>query len=347
MANYTVKKGDTLSSIAKQYGTTYQDIAKANGIANPDLIQVGQTLKIGDANTPASTTANNQAYKPSEAVMQVETQLKQQLANKPGAYQSTWQDQLMDTVQQILDRKPFTYDLNGDALYQQYKDRAVSQGRMAMMDTMGQAAALAGGYGSSYAQQAGQQAYQGYLQGLNDKIPELYQLALSKYNAEGTALRDNASILAQMENQDYGRHRDLVADHNAELDRLYSRFDAERGFDYQLNRDKVADERWQKEFDEAKRQYDEQMAFSRAKLYNGNPIVPNLYGDEVDVEDDPVTEPPKNTYHDIANAVTNAILAGEPAEEIRKDIYDAVSSKQINQNQAQKLMTQYLQNYKK
>lgn len=43
---YTVKKGDTLSAIAKKYNTTYQEIAKKNGISNPNKIRVGQVLKI-------------------------------------------------------------------------------------------------------------------------------------------------------------------------------------------------------------------------------------------------------------------------------------------------------------
>ena len=43
---YIVKKGDTLSSIAKKYGTNYQKIAKDNGIANPNKIYVGQKLVI-------------------------------------------------------------------------------------------------------------------------------------------------------------------------------------------------------------------------------------------------------------------------------------------------------------
>lgn len=43
---YTVKKGDTLSSIAKKYNTTYQAIANKNRIKNPNFIRVGQVLKI-------------------------------------------------------------------------------------------------------------------------------------------------------------------------------------------------------------------------------------------------------------------------------------------------------------
>ena len=43
---YTVKSGDTLSAIAVKYGTTYQEIARKNGIANPNKIYPGQVLKI-------------------------------------------------------------------------------------------------------------------------------------------------------------------------------------------------------------------------------------------------------------------------------------------------------------
>ena len=43
---YTVKSGDTLSAIAKKYGTTYQKIASDNGISNPNKIYPGQKLVI-------------------------------------------------------------------------------------------------------------------------------------------------------------------------------------------------------------------------------------------------------------------------------------------------------------
>ena len=94
-----------------------------------------------------------------------------------------------------LNRKAFSYDLNADMLYQQYKDNYINQGKMAMMDTMGQAASMTGGYGNSYAQTVGQQAYQGHLQNLNNMIPELYQMALDRYNAEGDRLAMNFNLL--------------------------------------------------------------------------------------------------------------------------------------------------------
>ena len=43
---YIVKKGDTLSGIARKYGTTYQKIAKDNNISNPNLIYPNQKLVI-------------------------------------------------------------------------------------------------------------------------------------------------------------------------------------------------------------------------------------------------------------------------------------------------------------
>lgn len=43
---YTVRADDNLSAIASRYGTSYQSIASLNGLANPNLIYAGQTLKI-------------------------------------------------------------------------------------------------------------------------------------------------------------------------------------------------------------------------------------------------------------------------------------------------------------
>ena len=43
---YTVKSGDTLSAIAKKYGTSINNIVKLNNIKNPNLIYPNQKLRV-------------------------------------------------------------------------------------------------------------------------------------------------------------------------------------------------------------------------------------------------------------------------------------------------------------
>ena len=126
----------------------------------------------------------------------------------PSGYQSQYKDQIQGLYDRIANRKDFSYDVNADAMYQQLKDQYVQGGRMAMMDTMGQAQAMTGGYGNSYAQGVGQQAYQGYLQGLNEQVPNLYQMALNRYIQQGDQMMDQYSMLTSQEAQDYARWQD-------------------------------------------------------------------------------------------------------------------------------------------
>ena len=58
---YTVKRGDTLSAIAKKYGTTVSALATLNNIQNVNLIYVGQVLKIDGTPDPAKVTTAGQA----------------------------------------------------------------------------------------------------------------------------------------------------------------------------------------------------------------------------------------------------------------------------------------------
>ena len=43
---HVVQKGETLSGIASKYDTTYQNLAKLNGLSNPNLIRTGQKLRV-------------------------------------------------------------------------------------------------------------------------------------------------------------------------------------------------------------------------------------------------------------------------------------------------------------
>ena len=132
--------------------------------------------------------------------------------NAPAAYKpSEWQGKADDVMEQYLNRGPFQYDVNADAIYQQYKDNYIQQGQMAMMDTMGQAAAMTGGYGSSYAQTVGQQVYNQQLSQLNNVIPELYGMAQDRYDREGQAMLDRYNIYADKEAQEFEKYQGEVA----------------------------------------------------------------------------------------------------------------------------------------
>ena len=233
-------------------------------------------------------TNYSSTYRESDAVRQAQALLQQQLSQKPGAYQSEWQTQLNDTINKILNREKFSYDLNGDALYQQYKDQYTTQGKMAMMDTMGQAAAMTGGYGNSYAATVGNQAYQGYLQGLNDKVPELYQLAMQRYNMEGDQLKAAYDVLKGEDETAYGRFMDnksalfnemqyynnlydsaytqAQTNYNNTLNSNNDNYWNEYNTGYQAERDSISDKQWQDTFNYNKTQDEIANELARSQL---------------------------------------------------------------------------------
>lgn len=173
-------------------------------------------------------------YEESDAVKQYRQQLEQLQQQKPGDYQSAWQAAQQKAANDVMNRQKFQYNMSSDPLYQQYKQQYQRQGKLAMQDTMGQAAAMNGGYGSSYAQMAGQQAYNSQLQQLNDKVPELYQLALSKYQMDGQAAMDRFNLASSLESKDYSRYQDQLSKWMAERDYATGRYDTERNTDYNL-----------------------------------------------------------------------------------------------------------------
>lgn len=191
-------------------------------------------------------------YVKSDAVKQAEAQLQQYTASQPPAYRSRYQDQLDDLMSQMQNRPSFRYDADADALYRQYRDRYIHNGQRAMQDTMGQAAALTGGYGSSYAQSVGQQAYNEYMMGLNDVIPELYQLALDRYDRKTADLQNRYAMYANLEALDYSRWQDERSHYYSELDRLTdnARYEAEQDWSRYASGYRSAYEQYQKDAQE-------------------------------------------------------------------------------------------------
>lgn len=207
-------------------------------------------------------------YEASKAVLEAEEAARGHGETRPGAYQSEYGEALKKAMDKILNAKDFSYHLNGDALYRQYRNQAVRDGRLAMHDTMGQAAALTGGYGNSYAQSVGQQAYARQLDGLADKIPALYNLAIQQYQLRSQGLKDRYNLLAGADQEAYSRYADSLAAWQEEADRLWQRYTDARDTDYGAYRDEIADWKWQQEYEEEKRRYDQEWdeAHSQPKI---------------------------------------------------------------------------------
>lgn len=147
-----------------------------------------------DANNSIANYSNfvNQGIQTSPATNNFYNQLQNlQKSNKlSGTFNYDNQKGYNQALSNLANQKRFSYDLSKDTLYNQMKDQYQVMGQQAMADTIGQASAMTGGYGNSYATTAGSQAYQGYMQQLNNNIADLYNLALNTHTAETNRLQN-------------------------------------------------------------------------------------------------------------------------------------------------------------
>lgn len=187
----------------------------------------------GGGATGGGGTQETPTYTPSAMVQAAKAYLDGVISGRPGAFQSKYADQIAALYEQIMNRPKFQYDVNQDPLFQQYRNIYTQGGQQAMQDTLGSAAALTGGYGNSWGNTAGYQAYQNYLRQLNDKIPELEQRAFDRYTQEGQTLRDNLAMNMGLDDTNYGRYRDSMEDWQA--DRAYGRgaYENDRALDWE------------------------------------------------------------------------------------------------------------------
>lgn len=124
-------------------------------------------------------------------------------------------DGLLD---ELLNRKPFSYNINLDPIYQQYRNRYTSLGQKAAEDMLGRAASLTGGYSNSYAESAAAQAYNEYLAELNGIVPELSKQAYAAYNDRGEQLSDRIALLQKLDSDEYSKYRDSARNGRYETD---------------------------------------------------------------------------------------------------------------------------------
>lgn len=206
----------------------------------------------GQSILPDSATSlpvySNTYINPAEngAYMQAMEALKAAESELP-TYNNSYAADINALYAQITGREPFSYDLNSDPLYKQYRQQYLLGGRQAMMDTMGQASALTGGYGSTYSQSVGQQQYNAYLQQLNNVVPTLYENAYNRWQNEGAELYNRLNLTRSLSDSEYGKYRDDMSDYwqnvsyaRSNADTAYDRALSERQWQYQLDKDNIS-----------------------------------------------------------------------------------------------------------
>ena len=143
-------------------------------------------------------------------------------------YQSQYDAKIGDLMDKILNGEKFSYDIDGDAVYQQYRNIYERNAENSAQNAMGNAMAASGGYANSYAEAAAQQAYNAEMQNVGEMIPEFQAQAYSRFADDRQNDYNQLSMLMNAENMDYGKYRDEVADYNTERDYLLGMGDREQ-----------------------------------------------------------------------------------------------------------------------
>ena len=226
-ANFaTSEDTNNLKTTADKYANKYYEVANKDNIIDQ---KYWDTL--------------NSEFKTPEAVTQADAWLTSQL-EKIQSGKTSWSDQYKEAINNYLNREKFEYDVDKDQLFHQALASAMNSGKTAMQDTIGQASALTGGYGSTYATSAGNQAYNSFIEDAYNNLPEYYQMALSAYEAEGQEMYNRVAMLGDADATEYGKMVDsynLTSDRRNQLyNEAYSQFrdaktDAYNSANLQLN----------------------------------------------------------------------------------------------------------------
>lgn len=230
--------------------------------------------KSNSSNTTKSTKTQTKrpTYKKSDDVKKAEKKLNNWEKNAPGDYESKYSAEIDGILNDILNREKFTYNLNADPLYEQYRELYTQNGKKAMMDTVGEASALTGGYSNSYAVTAGSQAYHEYLDNLNEVALDLRDRAYEQYGDEGDKLLEDITILRSLDGDDYDKYLNELERYYKDGEYLLDRLTAMSDAEYEQFLQTV--EAWESDRDYAfkektdaldREEFEKEMAFKKAE----------------------------------------------------------------------------------
>lgn len=214
-ANATTQEEKTAAhnraeNIRKAYGSYSGAADGMKGKYSPTYVKPNKAAE--NSNVDALFNKFNEAYK-----------------NPAPTWTPRYEAEIQGLLSDISNRKGFSYDMNEDPMYQQYRDQYIREGQRAMKDTAAQTAALTGGYGSTYGAIAAQQGYDNYLAGLNDRVPQLEQMAYGRYIDELADKYNQLGAYQTEENRLYGQYMDALGQHNTDRSFAFGSMQAAMG----------------------------------------------------------------------------------------------------------------------
>lgn len=166
----------------------------------------------------------------------------------PSPYKSAYDNQLSSLQNKVLNYGTFNYDFNADPKYQSYAKEYGRLGNLARQNTLGDLATNTGGYASSYATSAAQEAQNDYNRQLTAMIPELEETAYGRWMDQYNMNLSNYGLVKDADDTAYGKYRDTVGDKQWQYGMDWDKYTYNKDYNYQASRDKVGDKQWQSEF---------------------------------------------------------------------------------------------------
>lgn len=290
MSTYTIKRGDTLSGIASKYGTDVSTLMGLNPyIKNANLIYAGNSLNLPgqqsaqqatQTTAQPTTTQSTQAVQPTQTTQQLaESYAKNQTANTTNDTQALLNqyEKIAEQQKQGLakQRELSASQINSQRadVLKTYNDNARQAyinsmlGKKNVEQELSQAGLNTSGLvGSAYANV--ENAYGNNLatlQASRDKSIDSINKQLNESQLQYD-IKEN-ELLADIENaklelQKYGnelaykKYQDALSNYMNFTNYDYNKSISDRDYNYKLERDKVADDQWQKEYDLSLRKYE-------------------------------------------------------------------------------------------
>lgn len=253
--------------------------AQTEGSGQP-AVQSGYSAAGLDSRSEVENALANSSYKPSQTVTDAADALKEWQANRPGDYQSSYQERIDQLLNQLLQRESFQYSYTKDPLYRQYEQNYLQNAHNASADAAAQAAALTGGYGSSYATSAAQQAYQQQIGALSSAIPTLYSLALDTYTSGGNELVSQLNQLNNSEQDAQQQYNNKLSDYYTQLKQKGEAYNNAYAQDYGAYQDYLSQLGTLHDYYSAQEQ---QQAARRQQVFSNVMTVLGVLGDAVQI----------------------------------------------------------------